>query len=291
MKRLVLKSPAKINLYLRVLNKRPDGCHNLETLFERIGLYDKIILEEIPQDSIEVRTFSPDIPKDKNNLAYKAAFLLKRGFSIKRGIRITIDKHIPVGSGLGGGSSNAAFVLLGLNRLWRLELSKKKLMEYAGKIGADVAFFILEKPFALGKGRGERLLPLAVKIKLWHILVVPGINVPTAQVYKDFDRLSQHLQLTKGRINSKIIPLILKPGHLMGLAQLVYNDLERVTAQKHKIISVVLTELKKTCLAAGMSGSGSAVFGITTSKNSALRIIKNSLSKFKGLRVFTARTC
>ena len=152
---LKVSSSAKLNLYLEVLDKRPDGYHNLRTVFERISLSDTITLKEIGTPEIKIISDSKEIPCDRRNLAYKAAEILKEDLGIEKGLEIRIKKIIPVGAGLGGGSSNAASVLLGLNRLWRLGLSRRRLLGYAARLGSDVSFFIYDCPYALGTSRGK----------------------------------------------------------------------------------------------------------------------------------------
>ena len=149
MDRLTVLSPAKLNLVLDVLKKRPDGFHELRTIFERISLADRIILTRHTEGKIRVRCDHPHVPQDSRNLAFKAAALLKEKFSIKEGIDINIIKNIPVAAGLAGGSSNAAAVLAGLNRWWSLGLVTKELAGCAQCLGSDVAFFLYDTPFAL----------------------------------------------------------------------------------------------------------------------------------------------
>ena len=139
---LVIKSFAKLNLYLRVLGKRKDNFHNLDTLFVRIDLADTIILKSRKDSLIRIKCASRHVPKDETNLCFRAAELLRQKFKINSGLEIEIEKRIPVGAGLGGGSSNAASVLLGLNRYWHLNLSKARLAILAAKLGSDVVFFI-----------------------------------------------------------------------------------------------------------------------------------------------------
>src|SRR6185436_451831 len=155
MKSITLQSPAKLNLYLKIVNKRPDGFHNLTTLFERIDLADEITLTSEASGRIRVSCDHPQVPTGPKNLVYKAAALLKQDFGIKQGVHITICKNIPVAAGLAGGSSNAATVLQGLNKLWNLKLTKTRLAAYAARIGSDVAFFLYDCSWALGTGRGE----------------------------------------------------------------------------------------------------------------------------------------
>ena len=164
---MFLHSYAKLNLYLEVLDKRKDRYHNIKSLFERIDLCDKIILKSHPHKKIKVVCNAPGIPKDSSkNLAYRSARLLQRSLNIDKGAYIKIIKRIPVAAGLGGGSSNAAAVLVGLNKLWRLNLSQKRLLVFAKEIGCDVPFFIYNTSFAEARSRGDIIKPLGPLIKL-----------------------------------------------------------------------------------------------------------------------------
>ncbi|MDP2905080.1 MAG: 4-(cytidine 5'-diphospho)-2-C-methyl-D-erythritol kinase, partial [Candidatus Omnitrophota bacterium] len=158
---VVIKSYAKLNLYLAVLNKRKDNYHNIETLFERIDLHDTIALKKLPGKAIKIVCDHPAVPADTSNLCYKSAKLLQKSLGVNYGVEIKITKRIPVAAGLGGGSSNAAYTLIGLNKLWRLGLSKDKLARLGRLIGADVPFFIMNTPFAIATGRGDKIKPLA----------------------------------------------------------------------------------------------------------------------------------
>ena len=149
MNRLVLKSPAKLNLYLDVLRKRPDGFHDIDTIFEKIALFDIITIKPLGK-GIKVTSDNPALPTGKKNLAYKAARILFEKTGFKKGVSINIKKNIPLSSGLGGGSSNAASTLLGVNRLFKLGLNKKELVEIAKTLGAYVPFFLYDYNFALG---------------------------------------------------------------------------------------------------------------------------------------------
>src|SRR3989338_10151359 len=179
-----LFSPAKINLFLNVLSKRPDGYHELQTLFERVSLGDFLTLKK--RDSgLRFRVTGSRVPKGPKNLALKAAVLLRQECGVKAGAAIHLEKRIPVSAGLGGGSRNAASVLLGLNLLWRLELPKKRLLEIAAKLGSDVSFFILERSYAFARGRGEILKPLHPGPgTLWHCLVKPPFGNSTKKAYQ-----------------------------------------------------------------------------------------------------------
>jgi 4-diphosphocytidyl-2-C-methyl-D-erythritol kinase len=268
MDRLTILSPAKINLVLDVLAKRPDGYHELRTIFERISLADKITLSCNKSNKISVRCPHPDVPQGADNLAYKAAEMLSHDFSISDGLDINIIKNIPVAAGLAGGSSNAAAVLSGLNHLWQIGLNKDQLVNYAKRLGSDVAFFLYNTSYALGTGRGERIQPLDIKTKLWHVLVTPRVKMHTPEV---FSRLK--LKLTNKKDNVNILLPFLRKGDLMRLAGALSNDLEpAILSLRPDFIN-----LKKKLLDAGaagvcFSGSGPSVMALARSQNHALSL-------------------
>ena len=284
---MLLKSYAKINLFLTVSRKRPDGYHDIETLFERISLADEITLRRA-SSGIKIKTNSKKLPRGRANIAYRAAELLKKKFGVREGVIIGIKKNIPIAAGLGGGSSNAATVLVVLNRLWRLDLSKKELMKLALQLGSDVPFFILDTPLALGSGRGEVLREIkAPGLKIWHCLVKPGFSISTKTAYQSLKSSC----LTPQKANVKMLLHSIQKGKASTLARLLVNSLE-VTLNKRV---VTIFELKKKLLEQGalgclMSGSGSAVFGIYPSKSSALKATRFLRRKNKNWQVFCAST-
>jgi len=294
---LLLRSFAKLNLYLRVLNKRRDNFHNLSTLFARIDLADTIILKERKDSAIKIKCNSRQVPKDKTNLCYRAAALLKQESKLSFGLEIEIKKRIPVGAGLGGGSTNAASVLLGLNKYWGLNLPKTRLVKLAAKLGSDVAFFVYDTKFALGSRRGEKIKPLASleRLKLWFILVYPGIKVSTPLVYRRFDHCrqagSKFSQLTIPRHDVKIlISELLKRGHRAS-SEFLFNSLEVVTAGFYPAVN----QVKKALYGMGlekvmMSGSGPAVFAICGSQKQAQDLSGRLRKKYKSWQVFVSST-
>lgn len=282
-----ISSPAKLNLFLEVLGKRPDGYHTISTIFERVSLADEIIIKQLDESCIKINSDSKDIPEDSRNLAYKAASLLREDLGIRKGVTIRIKKRIPVGAGLGGGSSNAASTLLGLNRLWNLRLSRKKLLEYGSKIGSDVAFFLYNSAFARGSLRGERISPLKnIKRKFWHIVIVPDISVSTKGIYRELDRLGRNsLNVDKRRCRA-----FGAGSRGLEIDKILFNSLEEITFKKYPKVK----ELKESLIAHGvknvlMSGSGSAVFGIVNSRKEGLEAAK-FFKPCKDLRVFVVRT-
>ncbi|MFA5145555.1 MAG: 4-(cytidine 5'-diphospho)-2-C-methyl-D-erythritol kinase [Candidatus Omnitrophota bacterium] len=291
---MVLFSRAKLNLYLEVLNKRKDNYHNIKTVFERIDLSDKIILKPRPDKIINIICADPDVPKDKTNLCCRAAESLRERFNIKTGLDIKIIKRIPVGSGLGGGSSNAAAVLLGLNKLWKLRLCQKKLAGLAGMIGSDVPFFVYNASFGQGNGRGEkiRLLKGIRRAPLWHILVVPKIKVSTPLIYKEWDKqYRKGAGLTKPQYDVNILILALEAKGPSLSSGLLFNSLESLTIRLHPEVRRVKEKLadlglRKTL----MSGSGPAVFGIVPSKKEAVSLSRKLKKEDRSWRIFATRT-
>jgi len=253
MKEIEIKSPAKINLGLRVLRKRKDGYHEIETILQMISLYDDILIRESDK---EIKVFCDDETlKGRRNLAYTAAKVIKEKSKRKSGVDIFIKKNIPVGSGLGGGSSNAASVILGLNRLWELDYSKERLMEIAKFLGSDVPFFI-NGPVAIARGRGEIINPIKKVEKMHLILVIPPQPISTEWAYKNLN-----LKLTSIPSGSTLYRLNLSK--INNIQDYLHNDLEEVVKERLPDIS----EIKKKLISLGskgvaMSGSGSSVYGI-----------------------------
>jgi len=305
---LVFNSYAKLNLYLEVLRKRKDNYHDIKTVFERIDLSDKIILKPRPDKLIKIISKNSSVPKDNSNLCYLSAKLLQDSLHIRRGLDIKIIKRIPVGAGLGGGSSNAAVVLLGLNKLWKLNLSQSKLVKLAKRIGCDVPFFIYNTPFAQARERGDRVRPLeALKnARLWHILVVPKIKVSTPLIYKKWDTCSgltrpfftpqsckknKKAGLTKQGYDVKILNSALRKNDLSLLGRVLFNSLERITTILYPEVRRIKEKLGYSGVKAIlMSGSGPAVFGIVSSRKEAVSLSKQLKAEERSWRVFVTRT-
>ncbi|MFH1096074.1 MAG: 4-(cytidine 5'-diphospho)-2-C-methyl-D-erythritol kinase [Candidatus Desantisbacteria bacterium] len=266
-------APAKLNLYLDVIDKRADGYHNIVSIMQTIGLYDVIQIEEAKELSLECPALN--LPSE-SNIAYKAALLLREYTDKYQGASIKIDKHIPQGAGLGGGSSDAASVLIGLNQLWELGLNKQELMQIGEKLGADVPFFIIGGT-CLAEGIGTKITGLPDLCNIWFVIVYPKINISTAWVYKNLK-----FKLTNEAKTVKIISSGIKNNDITTICEGLYNGLEAVTLNHYPQISVIKNELKNAgCLAALMSGSGSCVFGITGTKEEA----ENVVCKLKGRHI------
>ena len=258
MNSITLKSRAKINLSIDVLGKRQDGYHLVEMIMQTIDLYDLIEINEKDNDQITIKSTSDEIPLDCNNLVYKAANLIKKTFNINKGVEIHIKKNIPVAAGMAGGSSNAAAVLVGLNKLWNLNLSNQQLEKIGLKLGADVPFCI-NGGAVLASGIGEELTPIKGLTKDVCILVCkPDLFVSTKEVYecidsKDIDK----------RPNNKFLIECLKNEDTRQLAENMFNVLEGVTVEIHPVIQQIKDiMITNKALGAMMSGSGPTVFGI-----------------------------
>ena len=284
MRRIILQSPSKLNLLLKVMSKRADGYHNLETIFERIDLADDIELSLNRDGIIRVFCDDPGVPTDSNNLVYKAAFLLKEEFALNEGVDIRIHKRIPVAAGLAGGSSNAATTLLGLNQLWKLDLSQRELINYAQKIGSDVPFFVHDCSWALGIGRGDQIKRLAIKTKLWHILVVPPIAMYSKKVFE-----ALILKLTKPDDDVNILTRSLRWSDIDAISSSLRNDLETTIVKLCPNLLKVKEELRALNIKGlAFSGSGPCLFGLTRTQQEAenLRVVL----KKQYTQVFVVRT-
>ena len=251
------KTPAKVNLGLHILGKREDGFHELETLFQMVNWCDEIKIECLSR-GLELVCNQPDIPTDKGNLVIRAAHILQTRYPERcKGARIHLNKNIPHGAGLGGGSGNAAGVLLGLNFLWGLKLKREDLISVASELGSDVPFFLFS-PCAIGRGRGEILEPVKNSIRFYVLMVYPGFAVSTASVYGNLK-----LKLTKRENNISILKNFLLQSEFAQLGATWTNDLELFVFKEDPGLSGI----KKEMLALGakgalLSGSGSTVFGI-----------------------------
>ncbi|UCH79704.1 MAG: 4-(cytidine 5'-diphospho)-2-C-methyl-D-erythritol kinase [Nitrospiraceae bacterium] len=282
---LTLKAPAKINWFLKILGLRDDGFHEIQSLMQKISLYD--VLKISPADDLSLKTEGSIAEKD--NLVYRAAALLKSTYSVNEGACMELHKNIPVGAGLGGGSSDAAAALMGLNQLWSLGLSSESLSELAARIGSDVPFF-LYGPASFVYGRGEKMTPCKNKKKLYILLVKPPFAVSTAWAYKNFQStrlLEQETQdqenslklydnlpkLTKKREKVNNIKLLIRnieEAHFSAISGSELNDLESVLIREFHVIAEIKDRLRRLgAVFSLMSGSGSTVFGVFRSENEA----------------------
>jgi len=265
-----IRAPAKVNLFLRVLGRRPDGYHLLDTLIVPVSLYDVIEIRRVsakrqqPANArITLDCDDPAVPAGEENLAYRAAQLLLEQVDRPTGIHIHIQKRIPLGAGLGGGSTDAAATLLGLNRLFKLNISAARLERLALRLGADVPFFIRARP-ARAYGIGERLRPVRELVHFWLVIIYPGFPVGTAWVYNKLPK-----KLTKPTPGNSIATSLKRFDRFIDL---LVNDLESVTLESYPKIRLLKEKLLREGAAGGlMSGSGSSVFGVFGSKGLAQR--------------------
>ena len=264
MDRLELKALGKINLGLDVLGRRENGYHDVRMVMQTVYLYDRIIMKKSKTPGIRLETNLYYLPVNENNLAYQAAQMLMDEFHIEEGVSIQLDKHIPVAAGMAGGSSNAAAVLFGMNRLFSLGLSQKELMERGVKLGADVPYCIM-RGTVLAEGIGEILTPLSPMPKCYVLIAKPAISVSTKMVYEKLDshEIEDHPDIDG-------ILAGLKAGDLKKVAGSMGNVLERVTVDAYPVIDQIKKMMiKEGALNAMMSGSGPTVFGIFEEKATA----------------------
>ncbi|MFH1830734.1 MAG: 4-(cytidine 5'-diphospho)-2-C-methyl-D-erythritol kinase [Pseudomonadota bacterium] len=279
MQEITLKTPAKVNIFLRVIRKRPDGYHDLQMVMLPLSLYDEIQLKLRPAGiDITVDGISDKGMAGEKNLAYRAAKIISEKTGKKLGVRIELTKNIPVAAGLGGGSSDAAAVLKGLNELWELGLATDKLAELGKTLGADVPFFCHNGP-AFVEGIGDRVTVYDSFPNLSFLLINPGFSVSTSWIYKQWD-----LQLTLHTPDARVRPLFQVFSDVIAS---LHNDLERVTISAHPEIETIKTALKDAgAKGVLMSGSGPTVFGVFAEK--ASRDAAREHINDKKWRVFSA---
>jgi len=285
MNKIKIKANAKINLVLDVVGKRKDGYHDIETIFSEISLFDNLILKKTKK-GIKINIAQEvNIPQEKN-LCYKAAQLFFKETRIKQGVEIFLEKNIPVGAGLGGGSSDAAATLKGLNSLFNNPLSNDNLKKIALKIGMDVPFFI-DGGCAVASGRGEKLKNIKLKKTFWLVIIKPNFSISTKEAYELIDK---NLILTKNSSYAKIMTKALGSG-LLEITESLYNIFERVVSIQYPGFPSKLKEKFKDAGADGvlMSGSGSAVYGIFRVRRSAYQAFEK-LKRIPKVKVYLAKT-
>ncbi|MFA5103704.1 MAG: 4-(cytidine 5'-diphospho)-2-C-methyl-D-erythritol kinase [Candidatus Margulisiibacteriota bacterium] len=271
---ITVRAFAKINLYLKILSKRPDGFHDIETIMQNISLFDELTIEN-GENGIIVDCDDPAVPSGDGNICYKAAKRLI-GLSGAGGVKIKIKKNIPSGAGLGGGSSDAAAVIMALNKLWGLSLDSNAMIKIAGEIGSDVPFFIIGGR-ALCRGRGEVIEKLPDPPKSYYVLVKPDVSVDTKWAYGEWDKKFQisNFKLQKGE--EKRFKCV--GSNIVGFE----NDFEKIILPEYPAIDKV----KKDLVAAGcgsvfLTGSGSAVFGKANNETGAKAVFETISNKYPG---------
>ncbi len=261
---MTLASCAKINLFLEVLSRRPDGYHEIETVMHEVSLCDTIRLSEAASGRVDIQCDRPDIPCDGSNLACMAAQALRARCGVERGVRIVLEKRIPPGGGLGGGSSNAAAVLKGLNGMWSLGLGADELMEIAAGIGSDVPFFIVGGT-AVCTGRGEKVRKIENAPRYDIVIALPGLNVPTADVYRSLE-----LGLTLAGNVDKLYNGSEGYQKDENGRTVLFNRLEEAAFQLYPRLKRLKETAARLCSGGALlSGSGSSVFGLCASSSEA----------------------
>jgi 4-diphosphocytidyl-2-C-methyl-D-erythritol kinase len=258
-----LKSPAKVNLGLEILRRREDGYHELRTILQKISLHDTLHFALKKEEGISITTDHPSLSVGKSNLVYKATQAFIRRSEYKGGVRIRVKKRIPLGAGLGGGSSNAATALKALNQLVETDLPRQELMKMGMEIGADVPFFLSDGP-AFASGIGERLRRIDLPA-LWYILIYPNFEVSTRWAYENF-------VLTKRQFHFRFHKFLKTSREVSSLLR---NDLEEVVSKKYPQIALMKEMLSSAgALGTSMTGSGPTVFGIFAEKGDASKAYK-----------------
>ncbi|HOO28025.1 MAG TPA: 4-(cytidine 5'-diphospho)-2-C-methyl-D-erythritol kinase [Lachnospiraceae bacterium] len=281
MEQINLKAMAKINLALDVIRKREDGYHEVRMIMQTLHLFDKLSIKKVQKKGIFVKTNLYFLPTDENNLVYKAAKLLTEEFEIRQGVCINLQKYIPVAAGMAGGSSDAAAVLFGLNRLFKLGLSTEQLMERGVRIGADVPYCIM-RGTALSEGIGEILTPLPPMPECFVLAAKPAVSVSTKFVYENLKigELAKHPDID-GMTEA------IKAQDLRGIAALMSNVLETVTIREYPVIRQIKEHMMEGgALNALMSGSGPTVFGLFEEERTAWKAYRELKEKKLAKQVF-----
>lgn len=286
---LKLKSYAKINLYLDIGPKLDDGYHSIDTIMQTVNLYDELYLEPIKTQGIFIHCNDREVPVDKNSIIYRTVEMLLA--NTKKGIKVFLNKRIPIASGLGGGSSNIATILIGINKLFKLSLDRSHLTDIAANLGIDIPFFII-RGTVLARGRGEQIFPLKpIHPSLPLILVNPGIKILTKWAYhlydQSFDNGNKPLKKISHYLKKKEV---IKP---IEIYQTIYNSFDSVMIREYPIIEQIKNILKDLgAIAATISGSGSTVYGVFAERrqrDKCYSIIKDKYSFVYRTRTVQAR--
>ena len=286
-------APAKINLTLEILGKRPDGYHDLRSLVVPVSLYDTLTLTQTTEPSIEVSCTVGRLPGEHqvllpvpgDNLAARAARLLREMTGYAGGVKIEIQKEIPIGGGMGGGSADAAGTLVGLNRLWATGLKVEKLMELGAQLGCDIPAMVYGKPVCM-EGRGEKVRPISchwpIETQWWIVVVNPGFNVPTRDIYRRF-----RTGLTSPQETFINACFALERGDVKLVSASLQNSLEAVVFNKYPLLSMVAERLKSAgALGVLLSGSGASVFAVAANRDQAL-LIESQVKRESGSWLWT----
>jgi 4-diphosphocytidyl-2-C-methyl-D-erythritol kinase len=281
MKEVEIDSYSKINLTLNILGKRRDGYHNIETIMQSVNLADRVFIRK-EKEGVKIKCTHPRVPIDTQSLTYRSAEKILNRYRIKKGVKIEIDKKIPLASGMAGGSANSASILVGINKLFALNLSNKDLREIGEELGMDVPFCI-QNGTALAYHRGEKVTPLPpINPPLWIIIINPGFKISSEWAYNNIDLD----QIKREKNNTKAMLKALKEGELEEIAKNLFNSFEGLIIKKYPEIGKIKDRLiEESALGALMSGSGPTVFGIAQNKEQALKIYKKLKSEYKSIWV------
>lgn len=272
MNQITLRANAKINLFLNVLDKRPDGYHNIETIYQSISLHDTITLRKLSHGEVKLQSNIPDLPTDERNIVYKAVKLMMSETNTNYGVDIQIIKRIPISAGLAGGSADAAGTLVGLNELWDIGFSQDKLKELGEKLGADVPFCIIGGT-CLGEGKGEKIIKLNSLPSLPVVIANPGFQVSTAWAYENIDNLG----LTEITKNANILIDKINQKDLSNISDDLFNIFESVVFQKYPVLSELKDCFNKNgALGSLMTGSGPTVFALAKDIPTAANLCKEA---------------
>lgn len=283
---VVLRAPAKVNLFLELLARRPDGFHELETLMVAVTLVDTLAMKLAPHD-VTLTCTDPNLSCGPDNLVVKAAEKLRHRTGCTAGVEIHLTKEIPMEAGLAGGSSDAATTLVGLNRLWNLNLPHSELSSMAAEIGSDVAFF-LQPPAAWCTGRGEIVEPIKLPWALHFVLVCPPFGLSTRQVYGA-------VEVSDSPVSSELMRKAMMSGDAEQIGQRLFNRLESPAVSLSPEIQEILEQLRQLQPAGcRMSGSGSTMFALARDRSDAERIadsLRRTIPSERRMRVYVVRSC
>lgn len=269
---MILKAPAKINLYLEIINKRPDGYHNIESIMHTVSLFDILEFTLTSGSEIELSCNDKSLPVDSTNLVYKTAKKMQEKYNVKQGIQIHLTKNIPMGAGLGGGSSDSATTIKALNKMWNINASKEELEAFAKTLGADVPFFLTGGTAKI-EGIGEIVTKIPAKNKFFVVLVKPDFGVSTVYAYSKVK-----FPLTNQRKIHRITDALREKAFTTQVAkELLFNRFEEFVFPENFEIEKIKKTLESFGCASLMSGSGATVFALTSSQKESEEIIERLL--------------
>lgn len=288
MKLLRYKSFAKINLFLEIFGKRQDGYHDLRSIFQTIEMHDALFFTEIPEGiKLKVYGNEKEMPPVESNIVYKTAELLKKDFGIEKGVQVELEKNIPVGSGLGGGSSNSLTTIKALNELWGIGLNREGILNYASVMGSDVPFFYYGGTVFV-EGRGEVLSPVSDIKEQTVIIAKPPFSIRSSEAYKWWDE--SFFGEGKSPEASSFLKIDLSFPENMDLEKVLFNDFEKILMNKYPDLKLIKEALINAgCCGALLSGSGSCVFGLVGDPKRSDDVYSEAM-KLTGCMVYKTRT-